>query len=118
MGRTMRQIKDASNEIQSEIRKSGDGIRKDLNLKGMLEETAEDIRRPLDQQAQEIEQAMKHKPLHSTPKGFQAKVEKTVDSQMKKSKETTSESTPVNEPSKKETPTKPASSDDQSDNLG
>lgn len=114
MGRTMRQIKDASNEIQSEIRKSGDDMRKDLNLKGMLEETVEDIRRPLDQQAQEIEQAMKHKPLNSTPQGFQAKVE----SQKAKSSETSTEPTPSNDTPKKENHTESTASDDQSENLG
>ena len=67
LGRTIRQIKDASSEIQSEIRKSGDEMKKDLNLKGLLEDTAEEIRRPLDQHVQDIENAVRYEPprVHS-----------------------------------------------------
>jgi len=61
-GRTIRQIKDASSDIQSEIKKSGMDIKKDLNLKGIIEETASDIRRPLDQMAVDIDATMKYQP--------------------------------------------------------
>lgn len=61
-GRTMRQIKDASSEIQNEIKKSGSEMKSDLNLKGILEETAEDIKRPLDQYAEDIDHAVKYQP--------------------------------------------------------
>lgn len=62
LGRTIRQIKDASSELQTEIKKSGMDIKKDLNLKGMIDETAQDIRRPLDQYASDLDQAMKFEP--------------------------------------------------------
>ena len=62
LGRTIRQVKDASNEIQSEIRKSGADMKKDLNIKGILEETAEDIKRPLDQYASDLDEAVKYQP--------------------------------------------------------
>ncbi len=62
LGRTIRQVKDASNEIQSEIRKSGKDMKKDLNIKGILEETAEDIKRPLDQYANDLDDAIKYQP--------------------------------------------------------
>lgn len=62
LGRTIRQIKDASSELQTEIKKSGMDIKKDLNLQGMIDETAQDIRRPLDQYAADIDQAMKFEP--------------------------------------------------------
>jgi sec-independent protein translocase protein TatA len=62
LGRTIRQIKDASSELQTEIKKSGMDIKKDLNLTGLTEETAQDIRRPLDQYASDIDQAMKFEP--------------------------------------------------------
>ncbi len=81
LGRAMRQIKDASADIQNEIRKSGADMKKDLNLKGIIEETAEDIRRPLDQHARDIENAVKFEPprthshLHQTA---QAKPEEEV----------------------------------------
>ncbi|GAB5417965.1 MAG: hypothetical protein Crog4KO_14180 [Crocinitomicaceae bacterium] len=61
-GRTIRQVREASSDIQNEIKKSGDEMKKDLNLQGMIEETAEDIRRPLDQYAQDIDNAVKYQP--------------------------------------------------------
>ncbi|MBL1280505.1 MAG: twin-arginine translocase TatA/TatE family subunit [Fluviicola sp.] len=66
-GRTIRQIKDASSDIQSEIKKSGLDIKKDLNLKGIIEDTAKDIRKPLDQMAVDIDSTMKYEPRR-TPK--------------------------------------------------
>lgn len=62
LGRTIRQVKDASSDIQKEIRKSGMDMKKDLNLKGILEETAEDIKRPLEQHARDIDEAVKFQP--------------------------------------------------------
>lgn len=64
MGRTMRQIKDASSELQNEIKKSGADMKKDLNLDGLnldslIRDTAEDIQRPLDQYATDMENAVK-----------------------------------------------------------
>lgn len=61
-GRTIRQVREASSDIQEEIRKSGDEMKKDLNLQGMIKETAEDIRRPLDQYASDLEDAVKYQP--------------------------------------------------------
>lgn len=59
-GRTIRQIKDASADLQKEIRKSGDDMKKDLNLKGILEDTAREVAQPLDQQIIEIENTVKY----------------------------------------------------------
>ena len=61
-GRTIRQIKDASADIQSEIKKSGMDMKKDLNLSGIIEDTAKDIRKPLDQMAVDIDRTMKYEP--------------------------------------------------------
>lgn len=66
LGRTIRQIKDASSELQTEIKKSGMDIKKDLNLTGIIEETAQDIRRPLDQYASDLDQAIKFEPPKHT----------------------------------------------------
>ncbi|MBL4862873.1 MAG: twin-arginine translocase TatA/TatE family subunit [Crocinitomicaceae bacterium] len=60
LGKTMYQVKQASSEIQNEIKKSGANIKGDLNLTGILRETQEDIRRPLDQMAVDIENAVKY----------------------------------------------------------
>ena len=62
LGRTIRQVKDASNEIQNEIKKSGGDIKKDLDLKGILKETEEAVRRPLDQHVSDIDEAIKYVP--------------------------------------------------------
>ena len=61
-GKTIRQVREASADIQNEIRKSGDEMKKDLNLKEMIQETAEDIKRPLDQYAADIDNAVKYQP--------------------------------------------------------
>lgn len=68
MGRTIRQIKDASNDLQSEIKKSANDLKGDLNLTEIIDETARDVRRPLDQYAADIEDAMKRTPVDSLPK--------------------------------------------------
>lgn len=62
MGRTMRQIKEASADIQSEIKKSSSEMKKDLNLEGLIRDTKEDIRRPLDQMADDLDNAVKYSP--------------------------------------------------------
>jgi sec-independent protein translocase protein TatA len=62
MGKTIRQIKDASNELQSEIKKSGADIKKDLDLTGLIQETATDIQRPLDQYVSDLDDAVKFTP--------------------------------------------------------
>jgi sec-independent protein translocase protein TatA len=62
LGKTMRQIKDASSELQNEIKKSGAEMKKELNLEGLIQETAQDIQRPLDQYAVDLEDAVKFTP--------------------------------------------------------
>jgi sec-independent protein translocase protein TatA len=67
LGRTMRQIKDASQDLQDEIRKSGADIKKDLNfdqlnLNRMIEETAEDVQRPVRNAFVEMENAIHFDP--------------------------------------------------------
>lgn len=65
-GKTIHQIKEASADIKSEIKKSTDGMKGDLDLKGLISETAEDIKRPLDQYAQDIDNAVKYTPQRKT----------------------------------------------------
>lgn len=74
MGRTIRQIKDASEDIQSEIKKSSASMKKDLNLDGLIRETKEDIRRPLDQMADDLDNAVKYSPPKRNSHLEQAKV--------------------------------------------
>lgn len=60
VGQTMRQIKDASNELQHEIKKSGLDMKKDLNLSALVDDTVKEIQQPLDQYAQDIEHAVRY----------------------------------------------------------
>ncbi|MDG1146932.1 MAG: twin-arginine translocase TatA/TatE family subunit [Crocinitomicaceae bacterium] len=62
LGRTIRQVKEASNDIQNEIKKSGAEMKKDLNLEGFIKDTTEEIRRPLDQMASDIDSTIKYQP--------------------------------------------------------
>lgn len=61
-GRTIRQVKEATEDIKSEIKKSTDEMKGDLDLKGLIKETSDDVRRPLDQYAQDIDNAVKYNP--------------------------------------------------------
>ena len=67
-GRTIRQIKDASADLQTEIRKSSNELKGELNLKEIIDDTARDIQKPLDQYAADIEDAVNRKPSNSLPK--------------------------------------------------
>ena len=51
----MYQIKQASADLQGEIKKSGMDIKKDLNLTSIISDTVEEIQRPLDQQMVEMD---------------------------------------------------------------
>lgn len=90
LGRTMRQIKDASAEIQNEIKKSGADMKKDLNLTGILEDTANDIKRPLDQHVADIENAVKFEPP-KTQSHIQTNQEKKVEEAVVKPSESNSQ---------------------------
>lgn len=65
LGKTIRQVKDASADIQNEIKKSGANMKKDLNLDGLVNDTAQELRRPLDQYVEELDNAVKFSPKKS-----------------------------------------------------
>lgn len=75
-GKTIYQIRNASDELKSEIRKSGAKMSKDLNIEKVIRDTADDFTRPIDQYAQDVEDVMSRKPKLSQPK-----VPKTVNSE-------------------------------------
>ena len=58
MGQAMYQIRNASNELQQEIKKSGVGIKEDLNINSILKETQEQLVQPLDQMYSDVENSM------------------------------------------------------------
>lgn len=62
MGRTIRQIKDASQEVQNEIRQSGGDIRTDFNLQRMMNDTTKDIEQPFREHARTLDQALNFDP--------------------------------------------------------
>ncbi len=70
MGRTMRQIKDASQDLQNEIKKSGVDIKNDLNLNRMIEETVEDFERPFQDQTREMNASI----AFEAPRKFEAPI--------------------------------------------
>jgi sec-independent protein translocase protein TatA len=69
MGKTIRQIKEASDDVKTEIRKSGMDMKKDMNLKSLVSDTARDLTRPLDQMTEDMDQAMNGRGVngHSKP---------------------------------------------------
>lgn len=67
MGKTMRQIKDASQDLQDEIRKSGVDMKNDLNIGRMLEETAQEIERPFYEETRAMNSAI----TFEAPKSFE-----------------------------------------------
>ena len=66
LGKAMKEVKHASAEVQSEIRKSGLDIKKDLNLKEIIKDTEEEISQPLDQVMTDVENAVNYTPNKQT----------------------------------------------------
>ncbi len=58
LGKTLYQIKNASSELQNEIKKSGCDIKEDLKISNLIKEQQEEITRPMDQVYSEIENTM------------------------------------------------------------
>ena len=61
-GKTIYQVRQASSELQNEIKKSGLDIKKDLNIREQIQDLTEDIQRPLDQQMVEMENIVNYNP--------------------------------------------------------
>jgi sec-independent protein translocase protein TatA len=55
LGQALYQIRNASNDLQQEIRKSGQEMKSELNLEGILKETEEALVQPLDQMTTDID---------------------------------------------------------------
>jgi TatA/E family protein of Tat protein translocase len=67
MGQAMYQIRNASNELQQEIKKSGVGIKEELNINSILKETQEQLVQPLDQMYSDVENSMHYTGRPQTP---------------------------------------------------
>ena len=57
-GRAMREVRNASADLQNEIKKSGLDVKKDLNLTAILQKTEEEIQQPLDQVMVDIKETV------------------------------------------------------------
>jgi sec-independent protein translocase protein TatA len=67
MGQAMYQIRNASSELQQEIKKSGVGIKEELNINSILKETQEQLVQPLDQMYSDVENSVHYTGRPQTP---------------------------------------------------
>ena len=76
-GKTIYQVRQASSELQNEIKKSGLDIKKDLNIREQIQDITEDIQRPLDQQMVEMENIVNYNPptKNNVPKNITPAIE-------------------------------------------
>lgn len=63
LGKTMYQIRNATAEVQNEIKKSGVDIKEDLNISNLINSKKEEILAPMDQVYSEIENTIHYSPI-------------------------------------------------------
>ena len=68
LGRAIYQIKNASDDLKSEIKKSTGDIKNDLNLNELIKETEEEIQLPMDQMMTDIENTINYEPKNTKKK--------------------------------------------------
>jgi sec-independent protein translocase protein TatA len=61
-GQTIRQIKDASSDLQKEIKKSTNEMAGEVNFKSILEDKTEELQQPFDQILTDVEHAVNYDP--------------------------------------------------------
>ena len=62
MGKAIYQIRNASDDIKDEIKKSGADIKKDLNISELIKDTEEEIKVPMDQMLTDIKHTVNYEP--------------------------------------------------------
>jgi|GEM_PF-114059 len=67
LGQAMYQIRNASNELQQEIKKSGVDIKSNMNIDALLKESKEQLVQPLDQMYSDVENSMHYTGKPQTP---------------------------------------------------
>ncbi len=67
LGQAMYQIRNASNELQQEIKKSGVDIKSNMNIDALLKESKEQLVQPLDQMYSDVENSMHYTGKSQTP---------------------------------------------------
>ncbi len=88
LGKGLYQIRNATSEIQNEIKKSGVDIGKDLNLKNILIEKQEELVGPMDQIYSEIENT-----IHYDNSPNKKSIENTIPTEDKTVENTTIDNT-------------------------
>ena len=66
MGKAIYQIKNASEDLKSEIKKSTGDIKGELNIKELIKETEQEIKMPMDQMLNDIEHTINYEPKRTT----------------------------------------------------
>lgn len=75
MGKALYEFRNATSDIKNEIKKSGDQMKGDLNLKSLVKETEEEIIRPLDQAFTDVDNSVHYQ----TPKNIQVTNQKSTN---------------------------------------
>lgn len=57
-GRAIREVRNASADLQNELKKSGLDVKKDLNLSAIIQKTEEEIQQPMDQVMVDIKETV------------------------------------------------------------
>ena len=70
MGKAVHQIKQASHEVQNEIKKSTGDIKTDFDLQKMVRETTDIVEKPLMEEAVKMDQIIQTPSEHSRPVGM------------------------------------------------
>ncbi len=83
LGKTLYQIKNASAELQNEIKKSGFDIKEDLKISNLIKEQQEEITRPMDQVYSEIENTIHYSSESITTKKIIAEKKEVIKEELK-----------------------------------
>ncbi len=78
LGKTLFQIRNATSEIQNEIRKSGIEISKDMNISQILQDKQQELTQPMDQVYSEIENTI-HYAAKEKPKTISNEVQVPIE---------------------------------------
>lgn len=70
LGKAFRQIKDASAEVQNEIRKSGADMKSDMNVEGIFTSITKDIHEPIEKEMQTMDQTFANDLEFRAPQPF------------------------------------------------
>lgn len=79
MGKTMRQIRDASDEVKNEIKKSTDNMKTEFKAQSLVEDTIRDIEKPFEEVSSSINSDMKLDQNFVPPSPYSRPFGKSID---------------------------------------